>query len=67
MKNKVLTFFLAMGIPLSTFVTSNASSAGCTGICGSCGFNCTPGVFALVLLAGKFLWHKLKGRVMADA
>lgn len=61
MKNKIISFFVAMGIPISSI----NSLGGCNGICGSCQFSCTPGVLALLLLGTKFLYKKLvrKGRV----
>lgn len=61
MKNKIISFLLAMGIPVSAISTQGA---GCTGICGSCNLGCTPGVVALLLLAGKVFYKNLKGRVM---
>ncbi|WP_405379501.1 hypothetical protein [Phascolarctobacterium sp.] len=63
MKNKLCNFLLAMGVPLTAL---GVQSSGCTGICGSCGLNCTPGVFMLLVLGCKFFYNKLKGRVMAD-
>ena len=62
MKNKIISFLVAMGIPISSISTA---SGGCTGICGSCQFSCTPGVLALFLLVGKFLYKKMmhKGSV----
>lgn len=61
MKSKIVNFFVAMGIPISSI----SSVGGCTGSCGSCQFSCTPGVLALLLLGTKFLYKKLvrKGRV----
>lgn len=61
MKNRVLTFLLSMGIPVSAF---SAQGGGCTGICGSCHLSCTPGVFALLLLGGKYFYGRLKGGVL---
>ena len=61
MKNKLITFLIAMGIPVTTL---SMQGSGCTGLCGSCSFNCTPGIFALLLLAGKYCWQRLKGRVL---
>lgn len=61
MKNKLITFFIAMGIPVTTL---SVQGSGCTGICGSCSFNCTPGIFVLLFLAGKYCWQRLKGRVL---
>ena len=62
MKNKIISFFVAMGIPISSISTA---SGGCTGLCGSCQLSCTPGVLALLLLGGKFLYKKImhKGSV----
>ena len=37
MKNKIITFLLAMGMPVSALYMQGP---GCTGVCGSCGFNC---------------------------
>ena len=50
MKSKLINFIAAMGIPVSSITTQGA---GWTGICGSCSLNCTPGIVALLLLAGK--------------
>lgn len=61
MKNKIISFFIAMGIPVSALSTQGA---GCTGICGSCSLSCTPGVVALLLLGAKALYKKRKGMVM---
>ncbi|MGM9569491.1 MAG: hypothetical protein ACI3XC_05365 [Phascolarctobacterium sp.] len=61
MKNKLITFLIAMGIPVSTL---SVQGPGCTGLCGNCSFNCTPGIFALLLLVGKYCWRRLKGRVL---
>ena len=62
MKNKIISFFVAMGIPISSI---SSAGGGCNGICGSCQFSCTPGVLALLLLGSKFIYKKLlnKGRV----
>jgi len=62
MKNKIVSFLIAMGIPVSSI---SSVSGGCTGICGSCQLSCTPGILALLLLGSKFLYKKLlnKGRV----
>ncbi|MBQ7883979.1 MAG: hypothetical protein IJ320_06475 [Phascolarctobacterium sp.] len=61
MKDKFISFCVAMGIPVSSL---GSAGGGCTGICGSCQFSCTPGVLALLLLTGKLLYKKLicKGR-----
>ena len=61
MKNKIITFLLAMGMPVSALYMQGA---GCTGICGSCGFNCTPCIFTLLLLAGKVCYQRMKEQVM---
>lgn len=62
MKNKIISFLVAMGIPVSSI---SSAGGGCTGICGSCQFSCTPGILALLLLGSKFLCKKLfcKGRI----
>ena len=51
MKNKIISFLVAMGIPISSI---SSAGGGCNGICGNCQFSCTPGVLALLLLGGKF-------------
>ena len=61
MKNKLISFLIAMGIPVSTL---SLQGAGCTGLCGSCGFNCTPGIFTLLLLCCKYCYQRMKGQVM---
>lgn len=58
MKEKVITFLCSLGIPFSALSVGGA----CNGICGSCQLNCAPGVLALLLLAGKFLYRKYWGR-----
>ena len=62
MKNKIISFLIAMGIPVSSISTAGG---GCTGICGNCQLSCTPGILALLLLGYKFLYKKVfsKGRV----
>lgn len=55
MKNKLINFIAAMGIPVSGITTQGA---GCTGICGSCSLNCAPGIVALLLLAGKVFYKR---------
>jgi hypothetical protein len=62
MKNKIISFLVAMGIPISSI---SSAGGGCNVICGSCQFSCTPGVLALLLLGSKFIYKKLlnKGRV----
>ena len=62
MKNKIISFLVAMGIPISSIISAGG---GCNGICGNCQFSCTPGVLALLLLGSKFIYKKLlnKGRV----
>lgn len=61
MKNKLINFLLAMGIPFSAMLSRGG---GCNGICGSCSFACTPGIFALLLLAGKYFYYKGKAKVI---
>lgn len=63
MKNKIITFLLSMGMPLATIY----GSYGCNGSCGSCTFNCTPGLFLLIILAGKVLYKKAKVRIFGNA
>ena len=58
MKNKLINFIAAMGIPVSGITTQGA---GCTGICGSCSLNCAPGIVALLLLAGKAIYKRYHG------
>ena len=62
MKNKIISFLVASGIPISSI---SSAGGGCNGICGSCQFSCTPGVLALLLIGSKFIYKKLlnKGRV----
>ena len=55
MKNKLINFIAAMGIPVSGIT---AQGAGCTGICGSCSLNCAPGIVALLLLAGRAIYKR---------
>lgn len=59
MKEKALTFLCSMGIPFSALSTNGTT---CTGICGSCQLTCIPGVLALLLLAGKYMYRKYVGR-----
>ena len=54
-RNKLITFIAAMGIPISS-VTSSAG--GCTGVCGNCRLSCVPGVVALLILLVKVLKKK---------
>lgn len=61
MKNKLITFLIAMGIPVTSL---SVQGPGCTGICGSCSFNCTPGVLALLFLTAKYCYQRMKGQVM---
>ena len=61
MKNKLINFIAAMGIPISGITTHGA---GCTGICGSCSLNCAPGIVALLLLAGKAIYKRYHGGVV---
>lgn len=49
MRNKVITFCAAMGIPISSW----GSTFGCTGICGSCQLSCLPGAAAVVIFSKK--------------
>ena len=58
MKNKIITFLLAMGMPVSALYMQGA------GYTGGCGFNCTPGIFTLLLLAGKVCYQRMKEQVM---
>jgi hypothetical protein len=51
MRNKVITFCAAMGIPISSW----GSTFGCTGICGSC----LPGAAAVVILSVKIFSKKI--------
>lgn len=44
MKNRIITFLLSMGIPLSA-VNNN-----CNGICGNCQFTCYPSIILLCIL-----------------
>ena len=62
MKNKIISFLVAMGIPVSSVFSAGG---GCNGVCGSCQYSCTPGILALLLLGTRFLYKKLarKGRV----
>lgn len=59
MKHKVINFLIGMGIPVSSI---SSAGGGCTGLCGSCQFSCTPGVLALLLLCGKLFCKKLAGK-----
>ena len=58
MKNKVITFCAAMGIPISSW----GSISGCTGICGSCQLSCLPGAAAVVILLVKIFSKKIVGK-----
>lgn len=58
MKNKVITFCAAMGIPISSW----GSISGCTGICGSCQLSCLPGAEAVVILLVKIFSKKIAGK-----
>lgn len=62
MKMKAINFLAAMGIPVSALTTQGA---GCSGVCGSCTFNCTPGVLAVIILLAKFIYKNVKGKVLA--
>lgn len=44
MKNRIITFLLSMGIPLSA-VNNN-----CNGTCGSCQLTCYPSIFLICIL-----------------
>lgn len=55
MKNRIITFFAAMGIPVSTVT----GAVGCTGVCGSCQLSCVPGVLAVIILGIKVLHRKI--------
>ena len=48
MRNKVITFCAAMGIPISSW-----------GICGSCQLSCLPGAAAVVILSVKIFSKKI--------
>lgn len=54
MRNKVITFCAAMGIPISSW----GSTFGCTGICGSCQLSCLPGAAAVVILSVKIFLRR---------
>ena len=62
MKNKIISFLVAMGIPVSSI---SSAGGGCNGVCGSCQYSCTPGILALLFLGTRFLYKELarKGRV----
>lgn len=60
MKNKLLTFCLGMGIPVSSI---SVVGSGCTGACGSCNLNCTPGIVALMVLLCRVAWCRLQKRM----
>ncbi len=55
MKNKILTFLAAMGIPVSAW----GSTSGCTGTCGNCQLSCFPGILAVVILCCKVGYKKI--------
>jgi len=55
MRNKVITFCAAMGIPISSW----GSTFGCTGICGSCQLSCLRGGAAVVILSVKIFSKKI--------
>lgn len=59
MKEKILTFFYSLGIPLSALM----APGGCTGICGKCQLSCFPGVLVLVLLGFKYLFKSYLRRM----
>ena len=58
MKNKIIYFGIAMGLPMASF-----SGNGCTGSCGQCNLNCAPSVFMLIFLMGKLLYQKIYVRI----
>lgn len=58
MKNKVITFCAAMGIPISSW----GSISGCTSICGSCQLSCLPGAAAVVILLVKIFSKNIVGK-----
>lgn len=62
MKNKLIKFLLAMGVPFSAMVSGGGGC--CNGICSSCSFACTPGVFTLLILAGSYFYGKVKVKAM---
>ncbi|CAK7042872.1 hypothetical protein [Phascolarctobacterium sp.] len=55
MKNKIITFLAALGIPVSSL----GGTSGCTGVCGNCQLSCVPGVVAVVILTCKVISKKL--------
>ena len=54
MKNKLIHFGIAMGLPIASISSNN-----CTGTCGQCNFSCTPGIFMVIFLMGKMLYRKI--------
>ena len=61
MKNKLINFIAAMGIPVSGITTPGA---GCTGLCGRCCLHCAPGFVSLLLLAGKAIYKRYHSGVV---
>lgn len=61
MKNKLIKFLSAMGVPFSATLSGGG---GCNGICGSCSFACAPGVFTLLILAVSYFYGKVKVKAM---
>lgn len=61
MKEKLIDFCVALGVPASALTTQGA---GCSGVCGSCGYSCTPSVALVLLLLGKLLYRKACARVV---
>lgn len=58
MKNKVITFLAAIGIPISALWNRGS----CTGACGSCQLGCLPVVLAVVILSFKIIRKKIKDK-----
>ncbi len=56
MKNKIITFFISLVIPISSLGMAN----NCTGFCGNCQLNCMPGVIAIIILGSKCILKKIK-------
>lgn len=56
MKNKIITFFISLGIPISSLGMAN----NCTGFCGNCQLNYMPGVIAIIILGSKCILKKIK-------
>lgn len=63
MKNKIITFFISLGIPISSLgipISSLGMANNCTGFCGNCQLNCMPGVIAIIILGSKCILKKIK-------